>query len=149
MCRDEEGLGVLDRIAVIRYSCDLDLLIFFVQHPSTLLTSEQLAAFVGYELTHISASLDTLIGARLLRRTQHPTHAARLYEFTPGESTGDWLPSLIRLASTREGRLALREALRSERATETNRGTSDSAAEASPPRSACIDERRTGDKRHA
>jgi hypothetical protein len=108
----EEAQRVLERIGVVRHPCDLDLLIFFVQHPSTLLASEQLAAFVGYELPQISASLDTLIGARLLTRTQSPNHAARLYVFTPDQSTDDWLPSLGRLCSTREGRLALKEALR-------------------------------------
>ncbi len=111
MYRDE-ARRVLERIAVVRDKCDLDLLIFFVLHPRALLASEQLAAFVGYELPRISASLDTLIGARLLTRAQSPNHAARLYVFTPDQIGGDWLPSLTRLASTREGRLALKEALR-------------------------------------
>jgi hypothetical protein len=133
---------VVDRIGVVRHPCDLDLLVFFVRHPRALMTSEQLAAFVGYDLTRISASLDVLIGARLLSRTQHPAHAARWYEFTPHEASGDWLPPLVRLASTREGRLALKEALRSGRAQGGNGGANQSDPPKRATRIARIDERR-------
>ena len=152
MDSDDETRRVLARIGIVRHRCDLDLLIFFVQHPNTLLMTEQLAAFVGYELPRISASLDTLIESRLLTQTQNPTHAARWYEFTPGESTGDWLPSLVRLASTRDGRLALREALRSNRASEAS-DRSDVTNQSVAPKTAAqisrIDGRRNEEKRHA
>jgi hypothetical protein len=85
----------------------LDLLLFFVRHPRTLLTSEQLATVLGYEPAYIAASLERLLGAGLLTRTQNRAHAARLYIFTPGATSGGWLPSLLRLGSTREGRLML------------------------------------------
>lgn len=107
----EEIRRLLDRIEFIRHPCDLDLLLFFVRHPRALLASEQIAAFVGYGLSDIAASLDVLLAAGLLRRTQHPAHAARMYRFAAGGTTDDWLPALLRLASTRAGRLALMQAL--------------------------------------
>ena len=103
----QEARRVLDQVGVLRQRCDLDLLLFFVRHPRTLLTSEQLATFLGYEPAYIAASLERLLGAGLLTRTQNRAHAARLYIFTPGATSGGWLPSLLRLGSTREGRLML------------------------------------------
>ena len=103
----EDARRVLDRLRVLRHRSDLDLLIFFARHPRTLLTSEQLAAFLGYELTQIAASLEVLLEAQLLTRAQNRNHAARLYVFAHGGPSGGWLPSLLELASTREGRLAL------------------------------------------
>ena len=103
----EDARQLLARVGVVRHRFDLDLLIFFARHPRALLTSEQLAAFLGHELVQIADSLDILLGAGLLTRTQNRNHAARLYVFVLGDSSGDWLPSLLRLASTREGRLAL------------------------------------------
>lgn len=148
MDRNDDARQVLDRIAVVRRQCDLDLLMFFVRHPSVLLTSEQLAAFVGYDLAEISASLDTLIGGRLLKRTQNPTHAARLYEFVHATS-GGWLPSFLRLMSTREGRLALKAALRSQRTNGPNEGQTQAAMPNRSARIARIGDRSPGEKRHA
>ncbi|MGH9330461.1 MAG: hypothetical protein ACRD09_08465 [Vicinamibacterales bacterium] len=56
-------------------------MLFFARHPRTLLISEQLAVWLGYELKQIAGSLDVLMAAGLLTRTQNPTHAARLYVF--------------------------------------------------------------------
>lgn len=106
---------MLERIGVIRRPCDLDLLIFFVRHPRSLLASESLAGFLGYDLKEIAESLDALLDARLITRTQTSAHAARLYvlaiETTDGDTNPGRLSSLLALASTREGRLALRAAL--------------------------------------
>ena len=111
----EDARHLLDRIGVLRHPCDLDLLIFFARHPRSLLASESLASFLGYDLKEIADSLDVLLSARLLTREQTSAHAARLYVFvgddTDGEEKGDWLASLLALASTREGRLALRQTL--------------------------------------
>lgn len=107
----EYARRLLDRIHILRRPCDLDLLIFFVRHSRTLMASEQLAAFLGYDLKQIADSLDVLLGAQLLTRTQNPTRAARMYVFAAGGSGSGWLPALLDLASTREGRLALRLAL--------------------------------------
>ena len=103
----EDARRVLDQVGVLRHRSDLDLLIFFARHPRTLLTSEQLATFLGYELPQIAASLDLLLEAGYLTRTQNRAHAARLYVFSVGPGSGGWLPALLELASTREGRLSL------------------------------------------
>lgn len=102
---------LLDQIGVLRHPCDLDLLLFFARHPRTLLTSEQLAIWLGYENKRIADSLEILLAVGFLTRTQHPTHAARMYVFDIGGTTGGWLPPLLELTSTREGLLAMKEAL--------------------------------------
>jgi hypothetical protein len=107
-----EDVGhLLERIGILRHPCDLDLLVFFARHPRALITSEQLAAWLGYELKQIADSLELLLDGGLLTRTQNPTHAARMYVFAVGGTTGGWLPSLLELASTRRGRLAAIRAL--------------------------------------
>jgi hypothetical protein len=102
---------LLDRIGVLRHPCDLDLLVFFARHPRTLLASEQLAIWLGYEVKQIAASLEILLNAGLLTRAQNPTHAARMYVFAVDSTSGGWLPPLVELASTREGRIALKGGL--------------------------------------
>ena len=103
----EDVRQLLARVGVLRHRSDLDLLIFFARHPRALLTSEQLAAFLGHELTQIADSLEILLEAGLVTRTQNRNHAARLYVFALDGGSGEWLPSLLQLASTRQGRLAL------------------------------------------
>jgi hypothetical protein len=49
------GATVLDAIG-LRDVCDLDLLLFFTRHPSAVLSSEQLAAHVGYDLPQVARS---------------------------------------------------------------------------------------------
>ena len=71
--------SMLERIRAIRHACDLDLLLFFNRHPRALLTSEQLVAYLGYDGARVANSLDGLIGAGLLTRSQYPSHAARMY----------------------------------------------------------------------
>lgn len=109
-----DAASLVERVRVLRNRCDLDLLIFFARHPTALLTSEQLANWLGHELRTIAASLDVLLDARLIQREQNPSHAARMYVFRPPDPpAGDWLPTLLQLAKTRDGRLALIKALRS------------------------------------
>jgi hypothetical protein len=98
---------LLDRIGVLKHPCDLDLLLFFARHPRTLLASEQLVAFLGYGIKEVADSLALLLDAGLVTRTPNRTHAARLYVFAVGDVGGGWLPDLLRLASTREGRLEM------------------------------------------
>src|SRR5262249_1753255 len=74
------------------------------------LTSERLAAYVGYDLHQVGRSLDVLTDAGLLDRSQNPTHAARMYVLKAPQS--GWLTSLLDIASTREGRRGLVEAPR-------------------------------------
>ena len=100
----------LHRIGGLKHACDLDLLIFFARHPRALVTSEQLASWLGYELSQIADSLEVLLSTGLLTRMLNPAHAARLY-ILDVNAGGDWFPEFLALASTRAGRLAMREAL--------------------------------------
>src|SRR5437773_12418842 len=87
--------------------CDLDLLRFFRRHPWALLTSEQLAAFVAYDVQQVGRSLDTLIGAGLLTQSQNPKSGARMYVLTYGGPPGDSRKSPLEVTSTQAGRCAL------------------------------------------
>ena len=77
---------------------------FLHRHPRALLTSEQLAAFVGYDIKEVAKSLDSFIDAGLLARTQNPKHAARMYLLVLDGPEGGGLSALLKLASTRQGR---------------------------------------------
>ena len=98
---------LLDRIGCLKHPCDLDLLLFFDRHPRAFLIRERLAEYVGYDLTQVEDSLETLITAGLLRRSPGSTHPAQLYVLTRGSTLGGWLSSLLRIAATREGRLTV------------------------------------------
>jgi DNA-binding MarR family transcriptional regulator len=105
-----EFLEQLLHIARIKTPCDLDLLLFFARHPDALMTSEQLALLVGYDLAQIAKSLDLLVQRKLLRRMQNPTHAARLYRFR-GDYGGPRFHELLKAAMTIEGRRRVRKLL--------------------------------------
>ena len=111
MSVEDDAAALLDRIGVLRRPSDLDLLIFFSRHPRALLSSEHLAAFLGYSAKEIAPSLDLLLESGVVSRTPHAKHTARMY-LIADPSRVDWLPGLKRTASTREGRLALIKALR-------------------------------------
>ena len=103
---------LLARIGVLRHPCDLDLLLFFHRHPHSLLTTDRLAAYVGYDLNQIARSLDRLTDAGFLKCSQNPTRDARMYVLlTPGTA---WLVSLIDIASTPDGRRRLLDAMKEE-----------------------------------
>jgi hypothetical protein len=95
-------------IAGLKNHCDLDLLLFFARHPDALMTSEQLALLVGYDIQQIAKSLDLLVERKLLRRTQNPTHAARLYRFR-ADHWDPRLRELLKTATTIEGRRKVRQ----------------------------------------
>jgi hypothetical protein len=100
----EEIKQLLARTPVVRGACELDLLVFLHRHPRTLLTNEQLAAFVGYGMKQVAKSIDAFIDAGLLKRTQNPNHAARMYLLVLDGAQGGGLKALMELASTRQGR---------------------------------------------
>jgi hypothetical protein len=103
---------LLDRIGCLEHPCDLDLVLFFYRHPQAFLKSERLAQYVGYDLPQVERSLETLMTAGLLRQSPDSTRPARLYVLTRSSSPlGGWLSSLLRIAATREGRLAVIHAL--------------------------------------
>ena len=108
---DDRARTLLERLPALQRPCDLDLLVFFAQHMRTLMSSEQLARLLGYPITEIARSLDALIAAGLLTRTQNPVRPARMYVFTTGGANGGSLSAVVERAATREGRLALRRAL--------------------------------------
>lgn len=110
--KQDEAQTLLDRIDALRHPCDLDLLIFFVKHPHTLMASEQLATFMGYDIKRLAHSLDVLLEAGLITRSQNRAQVARMYVLAAdGVHTG-WLPALVTAASTPAGRLALINALK-------------------------------------
>jgi hypothetical protein len=104
---------LLNGIPTLRRPCDLDLLVFFAKHSRTLLSSEQLARLLGYELDEIARSLDVLVAAGYLTRSQkqNRTRPVQLYVFSTDAMNGGPPPAIVRLASSPEGRLALRLAL--------------------------------------
>lgn len=95
---------MLDRIRGISTSCDLDLLLFFYRHPCALMTGEQLVSYLGYDHEQAAKSLDGLIEAGLVTRSQNPSRAARLYVLQPDALPGGLLSSFLKIAATRPGR---------------------------------------------
>ena len=95
-----------EQIEPLRTPCDLDVLLFFSRHSRSLLTSEKLAEYVGYDVKQVGRSLDRLIIAGVLTRSQNARHEARLYVFIANPFP-PWLKYLLGGASTREGRAAL------------------------------------------
>ena len=105
--------SLLDRIRAIRDGCDLDLLLFFYRHPSALLRSEQIVTYLGYDHDQVAQSLEGLIEAGLVTRSQSPAHSARLYTLQLNGASGGLLSSLLKIASTRQGRLDVKRLLES------------------------------------
>jgi hypothetical protein len=104
---------LLARAPFIRNACDLDLIMFLHRHPRTLLTSEQLAGFLGYNLKDIAKALDSFIEVGLLERTtQQSLHAARMFVLLLDGPQGGGIRPLLELGSTREGRAGIFEALK-------------------------------------
>ena len=54
----DETKRLLAHNPVVRGACELDLLVFLHRHPRSLLTSEQLAAFAGYDMKQVAKALD-------------------------------------------------------------------------------------------
>ncbi len=109
----DDARTLVDRVAAVRHPCDLDLLVFFAKHKRTLLTSEDLSTLLGYTIKQMADSLDGLLDAGLVRRSQSATGSARMYVFSGGGLEGGSLPQLVALAATRVGRLALITVLKS------------------------------------
>lgn len=117
----------------MRNVCDLDLLVFLHRHPRTLLTSEQLAAFVGYDIKEIAKSLEAFIEAELLERTQNPMHAVRMYLLVLDGPQHGGIRELLKLASSRNGRRSILHAL--------DPGRSPPGTEAPPITAAALEDR--------
>jgi hypothetical protein len=117
----DEAVRPSDSVAVqlveaagLRDACDLDLLLFFSRHPRVVLTREQLAAYVGYELQQVVCALDLLLGARLLKHTLKPGVPGRMYVLEV-RCAEEWLEPLRRVCATPDGRNALKVLLKQRR----------------------------------
>jgi hypothetical protein len=115
---DIEEIGPTDPVAMrlieaagLRDSCDLDLLLFFSRHPRVVLSSEQLASYVGYELPQVARALDLLLGAGLLKRTLNQGAPGRMYVLEVDHAE-EWLDPLRRVCATADGRNALKALLK-------------------------------------
>jgi hypothetical protein len=93
--------------AGLRNACDLDLLLFFSRHQRVVLSSEQLAAYVGYDLVEVARALDRLLGAGLLKRALNQGAPGQMYVLEV-DHAGEWLDPLCRMCAMPEGRNALR-----------------------------------------
>lgn len=100
---------------MIRNACDLDLLVFLYRHPRILLTSEQIAAFVGYDMKQVAQSLEKFMEQGLLERTQNPMHAARMYLLELSGPRNGGFKALLEVASTRLGRHEILQILNPDR----------------------------------
>jgi hypothetical protein len=100
----QELRSMLDRIRGIHHACDLDLLLFFYRHSHALLTGEQLVAYVGHDRERVAKSLDGLIEAGLVTRSQSPSRTARLYVLEMDAIPGGVLSSFLKITATRQGR---------------------------------------------
>jgi len=101
-------------LALLKRSCDLDLLLFFYRHPRTLATIDDLATRVGYRRRRVLASVKVLTQAGFL--TCSSAHAGkrgvspRLYQFH-SVLPDRVLSAFCWLAFSPEGRQAMLRAL--------------------------------------
>src|SRR5688572_9854227 len=85
--------------AGLREPCDLDLLLFFSRHPRVVLSSEQLATYVGYDVPQVARALDLLLRAGFMTRAMNPGTTGRLY-FLEAAHVEEWLQPLRTLCAT-------------------------------------------------
>jgi hypothetical protein len=97
--------------AGLRDACDLDLLLFFSRHPCVVLSSEQLATYVGYEVQQVARALDLLLGAGLLKRTLNQGGPGRMYVLEVDHAE-QWLEPLRSVCATPDGRNSLKALLK-------------------------------------
>ena len=106
-------LDVLDR------PCDLDVLLFLHRHPRALMTADDLARRVGHPVEVVRRSLSALCRGGLMASSEPAMTAepsgVRLYRSVVG-AWDDLLPAILWVASSPEGRHALRRALELKRA---------------------------------
>ena len=106
--------SMLDRMPGIRHACDVDLLVFFYRHPRALLAREQLTAYLGYEREQAVKSLERLIKAGFVTRSQNPSRAARLHVLQLDALPDGLLPRFLEIAAMRQGRQDVIDLLKSE-----------------------------------
>lgn len=102
---------LLRQLEVVRDVCDLDLLVFLHRHPRALLACDRLAAYIGCDPERTARSLDRLIAAGIAARRQGPSGAAPLIHFVGDGRQRERLAALLAIASTRNGRAQVLQAL--------------------------------------
>jgi DNA-binding MarR family transcriptional regulator len=107
--------------AGLRDACDLDLLLFFSRHPRVVLSSEQLATYVGYELPKVARALDRLLGAGLLKRALNQGAPGRMYVLEVDHAE-EWVEGLRRMCATPDGRNALKVLLKQRQSQNSDAG---------------------------
>ena len=63
--------------------------------------------YLGQDLEQVAKSLENLIDAGLVTRSQNPSRAARLYVLEMHAIPGGLLASFLKIAATRQGRLEI------------------------------------------
>jgi hypothetical protein len=94
--------------------CDLDVLIFFLRHPNVLLTLDDLALRVGYNVHDVGASIEVLIATDLLECSKERAESRQSEAVRCRFMLRKWdaiRGPLSWLASSAEGRRSLRRAL--------------------------------------
>jgi hypothetical protein len=104
---------LLARVQVIRAPCELDLLLFLYRHPRALLTNQQLAALVGYDMDQVAKATDEFIIARLLQRSTNFKHESHMYLLELNGEYEEDLTAILIMASSRQGRVDILEVLNS------------------------------------
>jgi DNA-binding transcriptional ArsR family regulator len=107
--------------AGLRDACELDLLLFFSRHPRIVLSSEHLAAYIGYEVPQVARALDRLLGAGLLKRTLNHGAPGRMYVLEV-DHVEAWLEPLRRVCATPDGRNALKALLKGRQSRDSDPG---------------------------
>lgn len=108
---DPETHEALDRLKVIKHACDLDLLMFLHRHPRALLALDRLAAYMGCDRERVEKSLENLIAEGLVIRRQKPPSAVPMFLLVRDGGQDQPLDTLLAIASTRNGRLSILQAL--------------------------------------
>ena len=88
--------------------CQWDVLVFLDRHPSILVSTEDIARFLGYATAEVIAALDSLESSGLVERSR-VSQGVRLYQLTaPADPTRrDALERLMTLADSHTVRLLL------------------------------------------
>lgn len=108
---DSETHEALERLKVIQHVCDLDVLMFLHRHPRALLGLDQLAAYIGCARERVEQSLENLIADGLVIRRQKPPSAVPMFLLVRDGGQDQRLETLLAIASTRNGRLSILQAL--------------------------------------
>ncbi len=88
--------------------CQWDMLVFLDRHPSILVSTDNIALFVGYATAEVVAALDSLESSGLVVRSR-VSQGVRLYQLTaPTDPTRRGaLEGLMTIADSHTGRLLL------------------------------------------